>query len=143
MNNDHIALAEGGIGARAYGEAVGVYLAFVIDKMADYHSSICSWHNSGEKIRNTFGRQAIPMAWDYAEANPMCDSSGSYANMLAWVYRVVLLLPAENEKTNVKQFDAQSDCGLKDIMISTDLLIMIISAMRICRIISMSGCVNR
>ena len=60
------------------------------------------------------------MAWDYAEANPMCDSSGSYANMLAWVYRVVLLLPAENEKTNVKQFDAQSDCGLKDIMISTD-----------------------
>ena len=120
MNNDHIALAEGGIGARAYGEAVGVYLAFVIDKMADYHSSICSWHNSGEKIRNTFGRQAIPMAWDYAEANPMCDSSGSYANMLAWVYRVVLLLPAENEKTNVKQFDAQSDCGLKDIMISTD-----------------------
>lgn len=120
MTNDHIALAEGGIGARAYGEAVGVYLAFVIDKMADYHSSICSWHNSGEKIRNTFGRQAIPMAWDYAEANPMCDSSGSYANMLAWVYRVVLLLPAENEKTNVKQFDAQSDCGLKDIMISTD-----------------------
>ena len=120
MNNDHIALAEGGIGARAYGEAVGVYLAFVIDKMADYHSSICSWHNSGVKIRNTFGRQAIPMAWDYAEANPMCDSSGSYANMLAWVYRVVLLLPAENEKTNVKQFDAQSDCGLKDIMISTD-----------------------
>lgn len=120
MNNDHIALAEGGIGARAYGEAVGVYLAFVIDKMADYHSSICSWHNSGEKIRNTFGRQAIPMAWDYAEANPMCDSSGSYANMLAWVYRVVLLLPAENEKTNVKQFDAQSDCGLKDIMVSTD-----------------------
>ena len=74
--NDHIALSAGGSGARAYGEAVGVYLAFVIDKMTDYNSSICSWHNSGEKMRNTFGRQAIPMVWDYAEANPFCSSSG-------------------------------------------------------------------
>ena len=67
LYNDHIGIADGGHGARAYGEAVGVYLAFVIDKMTDYHSSICSWHNSKELIRNTFGRQAIPMTWDYAK----------------------------------------------------------------------------
>lgn len=120
MYNDHIALSEGGTGARAYGEAVGVYLAFVVDKMADYHSSICSWHNSGEKIRNTFGRQAIPMTWDYAEANPMCDSSGSYANMLEWVYKAVLNFPASEKAGITKQFDAQSDNGLRNIMISTD-----------------------
>ena len=117
--NDHIALSEGGTGARAYGEAVGVYLAFVIDKMTDYHSSICSWHNSGEKMRNTFGRQAIPMVWDYAEANPFCTSSGSYKNMLDWVYNCVENLPATNLGV-VKQFDAQSDCGLRNIMVSTD-----------------------
>lgn len=45
--NDHIALSAGGSGARAYGEAVGVYLAFVIDKMTDYNSSICSCKNNG------------------------------------------------------------------------------------------------
>ena len=120
MFNDHIALAEGGTGAHAYGEAVGVYLAFVVDKMTDYHSSICSWHNSGEKIRNTFGRQAIPMTWDYAEANPLCESSGSYSNMLEWVYKVLVNLPGSAIIGDAKQFDAQSDNGLRNIMVSTD-----------------------
>ena len=117
--NDHIALSAGGSGARAYGEAVGVYLAFVIDKMTDYNSSICSWHNSGEKMRNTFGRQAIPMVWDYAEANPFCSSSGSYDNMLDWVVRCIEQLPAQGN-SEVSQFDAQSDCGLRNIMVSSD-----------------------
>lgn len=119
MKNDHLPLRNGGDGAKAYGEAVGVYLAFVIDKMADYHSSICSWHNSGEKIRNTFGRQAIPMVWDYAEANPFCTSSGSFSNMLEWVARCVAELPVFNI-SEASQFDAQSDCGLRNIMVSTD-----------------------
>ena len=117
--NDHIALSAGGSGARAYGEAVGVYLAFVIDKMTDYNSSICSWHNSGEKMRNTFGRQAIPMVWDYAESNPFCSSSGSYDNMLDLVFRCIEQLPAQGN-AEVSQFDAQSDCGLRNIMVSSD-----------------------
>ena len=117
--NDHIALSAGGSGARAYGEAVGVYLAFVIDKMTDYNSSICSWHNSGEKMRNTFGRQAIPMVWDFAEANPFCSSSGSYENMLDWVVRCIEQLPAQGN-AEVSQFDAQSDCSLRNIMVSSD-----------------------
>ncbi len=119
MYNDHIPLREGGIGAKAYGEAVGAYLGFIIDKLADYHSSICSWHNSGEKIRNTFGRQAIPMVWDYAEANPFCTSSGSYDNMLGWVYKCLLELPGNIGGTG-GQADAQSDCGFREIMVSTD-----------------------
>ena len=119
MNNDHIALAEGGIGARAYGEAVGGYLAFVIDKMADYHSSICSWHSSKELIRNTFGRQAIPMTWDYAEANPFSASAGCCDNMVDWVNKVIALFPASKNGVG-RQFDAQSDCGLRNTMVSTD-----------------------
>ena len=120
MYNDHIALSEGGTGARAYGEAVGVYLAFIVDKMADYHSSICSWNSAGEKMRNVFGRQAIPMVWDYAEANPFCSSSGSYNNMLEWVYKAVNYLPNTPAYGSVRQFDAQSDNGLRNIAISTD-----------------------
>ena len=119
MKNDHLPLRNSGDGARAYGEAVGVYLAFVIDKMSDYHSSICSWNSVGEKMRNTFGRQAIPMVWDYAECNPFCTSSGSYNNMLAWVEKSILGLPA-SDVAEVSQADAQSDCGLRNIMISTD-----------------------
>ena len=119
LPNDHIGLASGGTGARAYGEAVGVYLAFAVDKMTDYHSAICSWHNSKELIRNTFGRQAIPMVWDYAETNPFCTSSGSYDNMLDWVIKCVGLFPA-TQSGEVGQYDAQSDCGLRNIMVSTD-----------------------
>ena len=119
MYNDHIALSEGGTGARAYGEAVGVYLAFVVDKMADYHSSICSWHSSKELIRNTFGRQAIPMVWDFAEANPFSDSAGCCDNMLEWVTKATLLLPATIQGS-AKQYDAQSDNGLRNIAVSTD-----------------------
>lgn len=117
--NDHIALSEGGTGARAYGEAVGVYLAFVVDKMADYHSSICSWHSSKELIRNTFGRQAIPMVWDFAEANPFSDSAGCCDNMLEWVTKATLLFPATIQGS-AKQHDAQSDNGLRNIAVSTD-----------------------
>lgn len=117
---DPTPLCEGGSGAHAYGEAVGVYLAFVVDKLADYHSSICSWNSAGEKMRNVFGRQAIPMVWDYAEANPFCSSSGSYNNMLEWVYKAVNNLPNMLPYGYVRQFDAQSDNGLRNIAISTD-----------------------
>ena len=119
MKNDHLSLSNGGSGAKAYGEAIGVYLAFVVDKMTDYHSSICSWNPPRDGIRNTFGRQAIPMVWDYAEANPFSNSSGCFDNMLEWVIKCISELPA-NSTAKAIQFDAQSDCGLRNIMISTD-----------------------
>jgi len=82
-------LSEGGTGAQAYADAVATYLAFAVDKAADYWSTLCSWHTSGEKMRNTFGRQALPMVWDYAECNPFSDSTGSWGNCVAWVARVL------------------------------------------------------
>lgn len=117
--NDHINLESGGTGALAYSQAIGVYLSFVIDKMVDYHSTICSWHSSKELIRNTFGRQAIPMTWDYAETNPFSTSAGCFDNMLEWVIKSVKNLPASPTGT-AKQHDAQTDCGLRNIMVSTD-----------------------
>lgn len=119
MKNDGKGLDAGGKGAKAYGEAVGVYLAFVVDKLTDYNSSICSWHNSGEKIRNTFGRQAIPMTWDYTESNPFCTSSGSFDNMLEWIVKCVKEFSASINGEAV-QFNAQTDCELRNIMVSTD-----------------------
>ncbi len=79
--DDSINLNEGGTGATAYGQAIGVYLTFAIDKLADRCSTICSWDMSREGLRNTFGRQAIPMTWDFAEGNPFCNSSGCFDNI--------------------------------------------------------------
>ncbi len=119
MADDGISLAAGGSGALAYGQAVGVYLAFVVDKLADRGSSICSWDASRDGLRNTFGRQAIPMVWDYAEGNPFCSSSGSFDNMLEWVFKCLQEFPASVSGMALQQ-DAQTDCGLRNLVVSTD-----------------------
>ena len=101
-----------------YGKAVITYLALLIDKLSDYHSSICNWHNSGEKIGHTFGRQALPMTWDFAEANPFSNSTGCYDNMIKWIVDVVKNLHLRNEGV-ATQFDAMTNQGKKNVMIST------------------------
>lgn len=120
LADDGQGLGEGGAGARAYGEAIGVYLAFVVDKLTDYHSSICSWHSSRELIRNVFGRQAIPMTWDYAEANILSDSAGSFNSMIGWIIKAIKEFPAAHFGGYARQFDAQSDNGMRGILVSTD-----------------------
>ncbi|HTU22449.1 MAG TPA: DUF1156 domain-containing protein [Gemmataceae bacterium] len=76
---DERPLADGGCGAQAYADAVATYLAFAVDKSTDYWSNLCSWHSSKELIRNTFGRQALPMVWDFAEANPFNYGTGAFS----------------------------------------------------------------
>jgi putative DNA methylase len=117
--DDSQGLAEMGTGATAYAEAVAVYLAMAVDKCTDYWSEICTWHSSGEKMRNTFGRQAIPMSWDYAEVNPMCDSSGNWMAMIDWVWKAIKITPAGLAGIAV-QSDAQSQIFSSDHVISTD-----------------------
>ena len=119
MADDGKGLDEGGCGATAYGQAVGVYLAFIVDKLADRGSTICSWDATRDGLRNTFARQAIPMTWDYAEANPFSSSSGCFDNMLEWVFKSLLEFPATITGTAI-QHDAQTDCGLRHLVISSD-----------------------
>lgn len=71
-------LADNGESARAYADALSIYLAFAVDKGANYWSSVCAWNTGGEKLVSTFGRQSIPMVWDFTEANPFCSSSGNF-----------------------------------------------------------------
>lgn len=78
MPNDDIALDDGGNGSLAYAQAVGVYLAFAVSKISNIGSSIASWMSDRGAFRETFARQAIPMVWDYAEANAFADAGGSF-----------------------------------------------------------------
>ncbi len=103
-----------------YAKAIVTYLAFVVDKCADYWSTICTWHNSGEKMRNTFGRQAIPMTWDYAEANPFCDSTGNWLAMLDWTWKALANSPKNSCRGHSNQGDAQTQEYSRGKVISTD-----------------------
>ena len=123
MFNDHIALSEGGTSARAYGEAVGVYLAMLVDKQADLGNALNRWEPNAQCPRQLFARQAIPMVWDYAEGNIFSTSSGSWSVLLDNLNHCMLADSFAFERTvpgYVKQFDAQSDNGLRNIMVSTD-----------------------
>ena len=66
-------------------EAIGTYLGLCLDRLADYSSALCTWHNSAEKMRNTFGRFALPVIWDYTEVSPVSDTTGNYKGALEWV----------------------------------------------------------
>lgn len=82
LSGDGVGLESGGVGAKAYAEAVSVYLGFVLDKQADLGNSLCRWEPVAQCPRQLFGRQAIPMIWDFAEANSLGQSSGAWSVFL-------------------------------------------------------------
>jgi putative DNA methylase len=83
-------------------EAVLCYLAMILDRLADYNSSICIWLQSLEAIAHTFTRFALAMTWDFCEANPISDTTGNYSGAIEWVGKVVdHLLVAGKRPVNV------------------------------------------
>ena len=53
-----------------------------IDRVADRLSTLCRLDVSNEGGTNTFARQALPMVWDFWEANPFGGSSGDVRKYL-------------------------------------------------------------
>lgn len=123
MENDGKGLNAGGQGAKAYGEAVGVYLGLLVDKLADLCNSLNRWEPIAQCPRQLFARQAIPMIWDYAEGNPFSKSSGSWNVLLRNLLRC---LEADSfdflreQGGEAYQINAQKDCELRNVMVSTD-----------------------
>jgi len=119
LPDDSKPLSNGGTAVAAYSQAVGVYLAFSIDKAADYWSTICTWHSSKQLIRNTFGRQAIPMTWDYVEANIFSDSSGNVSSGIEWAQKALCMFPKAAPGFAL-QADAQTQEVSSGRVVSTD-----------------------
>jgi putative DNA methylase len=69
--------------------AVTSYLACVVDKVADYNSTIVTWQPPGEKGGHTFARWALPITWDFVEPNPIRAGSASYENILDWICKPI------------------------------------------------------
>ena len=102
-------------------EAVAAYLALANDRMADYCSAVCSWHNGREIIRDTFARFALPIVWDYAEVNPLSDTSGNYLGALEWVSRFTrhALESAQSASTtSIQGESAARAAGMYDAIIT-------------------------
>ncbi|WP_027892739.1 DUF1156 domain-containing protein [Calidithermus chliarophilus] len=68
-----------------WARGVATYLALALDKLADYTSTLCTWHfHNREKVSHTFTRQALPMVWDYVEINPCERASGDWQGSFEW-----------------------------------------------------------
>lgn len=122
MADDGVGLDAGGLGATAYAQAVGVYLAFIVEKLTESHSSLCTWSNSpkNELVVSTFRRQALPMTWDFGEASPFADSSGSLTKITEAIAKVLSMSFPASAGGNSTQSDAQSQSISSGKVISTD-----------------------
>ena len=121
LPDDSTPLRDGGTGATAYAEAVGVYLAFALDKVADRGSTLGRWDPTPTQsgIINTFSRQALPMTWDFAEANPLGDASGNYRSAVDLVAKA-LLVALPSAPADARQCDAATQSVSVDRLVSTD-----------------------
>jgi putative DNA methylase len=126
-------LEQGGNGALAYADAVAVYLAALVSKLADKGSSLCTWDagpasnrtSSGRSarvatVRVTFGRQALAMAWDFAEVNFFSDSVGSVETVLKTLCAPLLYLPLAKIAGSARHSSAQTQSLSTNAVVSTD-----------------------
>jgi len=124
LPEDHRPLAEGGSGAMAYADAVAAYLAFAVDKVAEGSTTLCTWSPLPTKLHvvGTFGRQALPMVWDFAEANVFAESSGNFERMVGLISEVLdRLFSAGVPPGKASQIDATELLSIKqEVVVSTD-----------------------
>ncbi|MEO9327247.1 DUF1156 domain-containing protein [Gordonia aurantiaca] len=111
-------LENGGTGAEAYADAVATYLALGVSRTADRSSSLASWDSSNPKVRNTFGRQALPMVWDFAESNVLSTSTGSMQSQFDYICKAIAHTPAKTFGA-ADQLDAASR-DYSGMVVSTD-----------------------
>jgi putative DNA methylase len=123
MTDGNIGLNAGGRDATAYAEAVSLYLAFAVDKMADLGNSLCGWEPIAQCPRHLFGKQAVPMLWDFAEANPLSNSSGSWEVSVGGVAKAMAKVFAQTQpwfRGSADQADAQTQTTSIGKFISCD-----------------------
>ncbi len=107
--------------ASAYAEALKVFLSFAVSRISNGHSTISRWRNAVNFVDGVFARQAIPMVWDYAEANPFSSSTQNWKGQLLWVWKALLTLPLDAKQGSARQADVTAlDEDPSSTIVSTD-----------------------
>jgi putative DNA methylase len=119
LPGDDMPLDMGGTGARAYSEAVSVYLGFSLSKQADWCNSLSSYISSIEGLGHLFSKQAIPMVWDFCETNLLSNSAGNITNHVDWVSRMIEATPAYSQGRGY-QANATDNAFDRPTFVSTD-----------------------
>jgi putative DNA methylase len=118
--DNRIPLRQGAAGATAYAEAIASYLDIARSRSTEFHNSLASWNCGPQNFRQLFTRQALPMVWDFAEAN-MFGGLVPYDVFVEYVASSIEGLPT-NKQGSVRQMDAASPEG-----ISTNLKFLVVT----------------
>jgi len=108
--DDEVALSEHGEGAVAYGAAVCVYLDLAVSKETIFLVSLARWRAKEGKSAPSFGRQAIPMVWDYTDINPFAGAGGDFLGIVDGAVKTLLNGPPATISSSV-----QADAGNQTI----------------------------
>ena len=121
LPDDGIPLREGGTGATAYAEAVGVYLGVAVSKETAFLVTQARWRPGEGKSAPAFGRQAVPMVWDYADLNPFAGAGGDFFGVIKGVEKTLCNLPVRlvGQSSSI-QADAARQNANRDQLVSTD-----------------------
>lgn len=107
--------------AKSYANAIAIYLAIFVSRMANLNNAMCQWRSdpAKEHVGHMFARQAIPMVWDFAEANPFGGSAGDFEKTFDFIPKVLAILPARGVGKAI-QVDAQNQTLSRNRVVSTD-----------------------
>lgn len=119
LPDDGESLEQDGSGARAYGEAISLYLAFAVDRSANTLTTLARWTPMREQTVTAFARQALPMTWDFPEVNPFSGAAGDYRVSITGVTKGMESL-GFGAAGHLVQMDAQSADYPQGAVISTD-----------------------
>lgn len=105
-----------------YSKSIIAYLAIFIDKVICRNSAFGIWHKLQETVEHPFGRQALPMVFDFPEMNPFSSLSGACEGQIQAIIDFVELENDTFSSTfnnvvsgNQKQFaEKQLDCVVTD-----------------------------
>jgi putative DNA methylase len=108
--------------ATDYANVITTFLALALDRCADFNNAHCRWTAGNQKVMNLFGRQAIPMAWDFAEANILGGAVGAWSTCKDYVADCIEVIgKSSNKGGNGRQVDAAGAWNdVRGLLVSTD-----------------------
>ena len=119
MPNDGKPLRDGGSCATAYADAVGVYLGMAVSKESVFLVTQARWRAGEGKSAPAFGRQAVPMVWDFADLNPFAGAGGDFLGVIDGIEKTLRNCPPPLDGHAI-QADAAAQSVSKGKVVSTD-----------------------
>jgi putative DNA methylase len=119
LPNDDRPLSAGGTAVTAYADAVSVYLGLIVSKQTVFLTTQARWRAGEGKSAPAFGRQALPMVWDFADLNPFAGASGDFLGIVEGAAKTLLNSPPPIPGS-ADQCDSATQKISVDRIVSTD-----------------------